>query len=91
MKPLLKVVESSAFRIEKGVAIPHSARGDILYPFADMSKGDSFLVPATTEADRRRIANRLGKQRKLFAKRFGLEYEFTSRRVEGGLRCWRVK
>jgi hypothetical protein len=48
MKPALKIVSTSAFRIEKGVPITTQVRGTILYPFADMAKGDSFLVPTSS-------------------------------------------
>lgn len=89
MRPALKLIETP-YRIEKGIDIPHSIRGDILYPFADMLKGDSFLVPCGP-TELQRLRNKLGKQIKLFAKRFGATYEFTSRTVDGGIRLWRVK
>lgn len=34
------------FKIEKGIALPSSARGsDAKYPWADMEVGDSFFAP----------------------------------------------
>jgi hypothetical protein len=91
MKPELKVVSSNAYRIEKNVPITTVLRGTIIYPFADMKRGDSFLVPATGEPELKRAGNSLHRQVRMFLGRFGQEYEFTTRRVDGGVRCWRVK
>lgn len=91
MKPALKVVVSSSYRIEKGIPVNRIARGVIIYPFADMVKGDSFLVPAADDLEYKRVSNSLNRQVRMFARMFGAEYEFTVRRVTGGVRCWRMK
>jgi hypothetical protein len=91
MKPALKVVVSSEYRIEKNIPVKRIARGVIIYPFADMVRGDSFLVPAATQPEYKRISNSLHRQVRMFNKQFSADPEYTVRRVDGGVRCWRVK
>lgn len=90
MKPAFKLVES-AYRIEKNIPVKRIARGVIIYPFADMLKGDSFLVPAADQKAYRCASNSLHRQARMFNKQFAQGYEFTVRKVPGGVRCWRTK
>ena len=60
------------------------------YPWALMQKGDSFFVPTTKETT-------IGKLQACLSSS-GLNYsrkntgtKFATRRVEGGVRVWRVK
>lgn len=91
MKPALKVVATSPYRIEKGIPLSTPVRFEIVYPFADMLKGDSFLVCGAGDADLKKKGNRIHRQVRLFKRMYGSDYEFTTRRVDGGIRCWRVK
>lgn len=91
MKPALKVVVSSEFRIDKGIPVKRIVRGVIIYPFADMVKGDSFFVPATTYPAYRSTSNSLHRQIRMFNNRFSADPEYVVRKVDGGVRCWRTK
>ena len=79
------------FKIEKGIPIPVSktvtrqGRGrDRLYPWAEMQVGDSFFVPG--EAKRIGVASHASAVCKRYAPK-----RFVSRKVEGGVRIWRVE
>jgi hypothetical protein len=70
------------FKIEKHIPVPESRRGrPALYPFAEMTPGESFLVADAEErvASIRRAANshtrRTGKK-------------FVVRLADGGVRVW---
>jgi hypothetical protein len=69
--------------IEKNIPVPFYASEDgklSRYPFYALAVGESFLVPrenGPTIRSMTSIANKSGKR-------------FTCRKVEGGLRVWRV-
>lgn len=68
------------FKIEKDVPVP-SRKG--IYPFDDMTVGDSILVTgAKKDFHRARNAS------SVYGKRHGLKFE--TRTVDGGLRIWRT-
>lgn len=92
MNAVAKVAADRPIRIEKGVKIPAllRQRGPIRFPFADMEVGNSFLVPATPDVIKKAM-HRVYQQSVRFRKEFGSEYEFTMRKVDGGVRCWRTK
>jgi hypothetical protein len=90
MKPALKVI-ATRYRIEKGVPLSPPMRFEIEFPFADMSKGDSFVMAAPGPAELKTNANRIHRQVRLFKRMYGGDYAFTTRRIPGGIRCWRVK
>lgn len=72
------------YQIEKNVPLPKRRK----YPFPEMVAGDSFFVPASVkEVDkiRRRVSVVANGHHKNSRKRF------TLRKVEGGIRVWRVK
>lgn len=84
------------YRIEKGIAVaPRRGGGQkprpLIYPFENMGPGDSFLVPAATSEETGKARKSLQRQQSVFRKRFGAEYAFAVRTVEGGVRCWRTK
>ncbi len=73
------------YEIEKGIEIPGSK-----YPFMKMEVGDSFFVESKL--------NELAKNRNVlsaacyvFGQKTKSKSKFTVRKVEGGLRCWRIK
>jgi hypothetical protein len=82
---------TSRIRIEKGVAMParHGTK-PCPYPFMDMSVGDSFFIE-TSNGAAHNIINRLNRHKARFMKENPVGYKFESRRVPGGVRCWRVK
>jgi hypothetical protein len=69
------------FEIEKGIEIPKERGNKInMYPFAEMEVGDSFLTEVTHVTGS--VAN--------FHKQ-NPEKKFTTRKVEGGIRVWRIQ
>ena len=66
----------SVITIDKNVPFPGRALRST-YPFKDMKVGDSFFVP-----DRQTIFVRSAEK--------GLGFTFRARRVDGGVRVWRV-
>lgn len=74
-------------KIEKGVPVPTKSwrkERATKYPFSTMEIGDSFFVAGDKEARAVQAA----------ASRYiGLHegVAFTTRRVKGGLRCWRIR
>ena len=60
------------------------------YPWEQMAVGDSFLIECD-EADRVRRGNSAQNSARSFAKTRGLDWRFSFRQVEGGVRIWRVK
>jgi hypothetical protein len=69
------------FQIEKGVSL-NTVRAS-KYPFRDMEVGDSFFVEGDGAAATLVRYASVNEQRKS-GKRF------STRRVEGGYRCWRI-
>jgi len=63
--------------VDQGVPLPNK------YPFMDMRKGDSFLLPDPTKRTAVTVA----------AKRYGDKHgmKFTVRKVLAGFRCWRTE
>lgn len=82
------------FTIEKGIPLParHAA---VNYPFAQLEVGDSFLVPIDFDATvpekvvaAKRLMRGIASAQQAAAKDTGLK--FPTRRVEGGVRIWRL-
>lgn len=72
--------------IESDVRCPY--RNETIYPFPDMDVGDSFFVRAVPYK-LRSVQQMVGQAAKRFGRRS--KTRFTTRHVEGGVRCWRVK
>lgn len=71
--------------VEKGIPLP--GRKHHKYPFDEMDVGDSFFIPAKSADDAARAqVSALGAMR---ARRL-LDKDFTTRRVDGGVRVWRI-
>lgn len=75
---------SSELKIEKGVPIigRRGGYGGGKYPFKNLEIGDSFLVPNKT-------TNAFGASVTYWGR--VLNRKFISRKVEGGVRVWRIK
>lgn len=76
------------FEIEKGVPLPEKKFGN-KYPFAQMEVGDSVLIPFEVEGGAVRAQDlraRLSPSISRLAPR-----KFATRRVEGGIRVWRLE
>lgn len=78
------------FKIEKGVPVP-SGRGNKnnRFPFLEMGIGDSFFVPITDTDDFTGARNRIAQAATHFKNR-NAGYNFTTKKEEGGVRCWRI-
>lgn len=75
---------TSKLQIERGIPVPADTRGPVpIYPFREMEVGDSFFVATT------RIQHSVRRGASATGKRLGKR--FTCRKVEGGLRIWRVE
>lgn len=73
-------------QIESGVPTPSSRAG---YPFAAMQVNDSFMVDTEDDAHAKKVSTSIGASARNFA-RNNHGVKFTVRRVDGGVRCWRV-
>lgn len=81
------------FKIEQGVPLPSrnytGKKGKSKYPFAQMRSGDSFFVPVKTTA--RATATNLSANGRKWAISNNLSnVHFVIRRVEDGVRIWRI-
>ena len=75
------------FVIEKNIPIKQRVKNS-RYPFDIMELGDSFFVPVGNEHRTAAVGARLRTCAYAHGKRRGM---FSFRKVDGGLRCWRVK
>ena len=66
------------YEIEKGIERPKFGGGPAKYPWRDMEVGDSFFTP---DGNARSIVTKAGKANGC---------KFSSRKVEGGYRIWRI-
>lgn len=73
-------------QIETGVPAPSSRAG---YPFAAMGVNDSFMMPAATDEEAKKIGTSIGASARNYARKHD-GVKFTVRRVDGGVRCWRT-
>lgn len=78
----------ASFKIEKNVPLgPRSRSGGSSYPFAEMEVGDSFFIPV--QRDVQKFRN--GLSQSLSYQRLRYQRKFATRKVEGGIRVWRVQ
>lgn len=70
------------YSLEKAVEIPQQRNGRARYPFASMSLGDSFVVPASENKGVRSAAHSYGK-------RHARAYT-CHRQPDGTVRVWRI-
>lgn len=79
------------FNIEKNIPLPRKTkRGVISYPFDKMDVGDSFLVPYK-ERLKSTLASQVHSNAKSYVLRSKLNWVFSTRQEEDGVRIWRVK
>lgn len=74
----------SEFKIEKNVEFPRNPASK--YPFLDMEIGDSFFVSVDRECEKSYTGQRITNSGRMVT-----GYKFSYRKVEGGVRIWRVK
>lgn len=73
--------------IESGIPAPTGRAG---YPFNAMGAGDSFLVEAEAGEASKKVITSIGASARNFARK-NPGTKFSTRTVEGGVRCWRVQ
>lgn len=80
-------------KIEKGIPVPPHRRGSrnrpSKYPLELLEVGDSFFVPGADERERAQAMSSIASRWKR-GKFVGGPKRFTTRVVEGGVRCWRL-
>lgn len=74
--------------IDKGIPVPALRTRVSKYPWPSMAVGDSFFVEATAEEMKARLAS-ISRGATAAAKKLGVQ--FTVRKVDGGVRVWRVE
>ena len=67
-------------KVDKGIEIPQPTGRQKRYPFRLMAVGDSFF--SDSKASPMPLASKFGKKHGV---------KFTSRRVDGGWRIWRIE
>jgi hypothetical protein len=67
----------------------HSKRGVKKYPFHEMERHDSFFIETEPNDHNRTMVNVLNSSRN-YAKRCETIKKFITRKVDGGVRCWRL-
>lgn len=81
------------FKIEKGIPVPETKRGDSTgFPFDKLKTGDSFLVPFNglrSSVEKAKIAARVSVAIAGFKSR-NKGSNFTYRTLKAGVRCWRI-
>lgn len=77
--------------VEKGFPLPSDSRGRPggKYPFATMEVGDSFHMPAKDHAEVSNARARISASAKTFRKSRP-DVVFATRKVDGGIRVWRI-
>lgn len=71
-------------KIEKGIPAPEDNLGSAKYPYSEMEIGDSVFFDVNLhDQNKARIAARV------YSHRTGKK--FTARKVEGGVRIWRIE
>jgi len=78
------------FTVEHNVPVPRS-KDTGGYPFAGMSKGDSFVIPASTTKKRITVQSAALNAARYFAKTSGGGAKFCSRTIRKGVRIWRYQ
>lgn len=76
---------------EPGIPLPEDGRLRARFPFRRMAIHDSFFVPLTDYpgASVTAVSHRVGSAARQAAIKTG--FKFSVRKVDGGVRCWRVE
>lgn len=72
------MTNNNEFKIEKGVPIPTPVGKKKRYHFESMEIGDSVFLAGKTQATTSHAAKKTG-------------FKFTVRRMDGGIRVWRIE
>lgn len=85
----LKRAEQEVLRvkIDKGIKIPPSKTHT--YPWGEMNVGDSFFIK-TIDKDLKKVQNSLLDLSKQYCIRNNVDKKFSTRRIKGGIRMWRI-
>ncbi len=79
-------------RVERGIPIPRSdAQIPSKYPFKLMEVGDSFLVKYDGKITPGRLKRLILSNAYYYRSKVNLDIKFVVKRMEGGVRCWRIK
>jgi hypothetical protein len=78
-------------KIEKNIPIPKELKRPSFrkYPLSDLEVEDSFFIPAPSDEEYQRMRNII--QSIIRNKKFPEGKKFVIRKVEEGLRCWRIQ
>ena len=75
------------YHVEAGIEMPESGVKEVKYPFKEMDIGDSFFVSFEVGGDG--LVRRMHSTAYNYGKRLGRK--FLARKVEGGVRIWRME
>lgn len=79
-------------KIEKNIPIPKGIGRRVKdYPFADMVKGDSFLIKVQQRTKRKFKARNLTQSAVNFCRINNKNWKFSYRITDDGVRIWRIK
>ena len=83
-KPERKMRDRKKFRIAVSIPLPRleSKRACLIFPFDEMKRGNSILVPASMHTKASNAARMYGKRNKM---------QFVFKKVKAGTRIWRAK
>lgn len=74
------------FKIEKNIDLPPPKTNATKYPFRGMAVGDSIFVSSEDGSH-----GRAGNAAYNWGRRESPQVKFATRRVDGGIRIWRIK
>lgn len=78
------------YKVDAGIE-PPQLRVRRKYPWPEMKVGDSFFIPVDDARQCERVRNSAKASAGQFRARHNRAFETVSRKIEGGLRIWRVK
>ena len=80
------------FKIEKNIELPKRSSGrPSKYPFSEMKVGDSFFIPVADHIDIWNVAGAVRNAANMARIRDKTIGRFSTRKVEGGVRVWRIE
>jgi hypothetical protein len=77
------------YKIEKGIPIPQKLGRNPLWPFSQMEIKDSVFIPI--EPYERKNHSLIMNAARNAGNKKNPKWKFCSRRVEGGIRVWRIE
>lgn len=79
---------NTAIKIETGIPVPAPRFQDAVYPFKKMQVGESCLVPPKEDETGRALRERVSAALAHYHRDGSMK--FCSRKVDGGIRVWRI-